>query len=228
MRYIGLTIGILWAQPSLPDSVRQLFEKDFAFDLVIGRTFPVIPTLSDTYPIVPLLSGHFRMGIAWHVNLYRALGVSVQGGYAFYRHVLRATTASSAPYADLMPEGYRWLKYRQGAVFLQTGIHWRRELQGEFFPRYWAELGGWIQREVGKSLKYVAVREGRSEKVRWDDVSPFLPWQGGLYLQVGRQLLGLSVYYHFLPIFPKGLTNTTPPRPYPQFRRWEVGFLLSL
>lgn len=218
---------IVWAQPVLPDSLRELFEKDFAFDLVVTRSFPVVPALTDTYPVAPFLSGHWRAGLAWHARLYRSLGITIQGGYAWYRHVLRATSASEAPYAETLPEGYRWLKYRQGSLFLQGGLHWRRERQGELFPRYWIELGGWIQRQVGSSLKYVAVREGRTEKVRWEGIPVFAPWHGGAYLQIGRQWIGVNGYYHLLPIFPRR-PPPSEPRAYPAFSRWEVGILVSL
>lgn len=228
MRYLWVCVPLVWAQPVLPDSLRELFEKDFAFDLVITRSFPVVPTLTDTYPLSPFLSGHWRVGLAWHIRVYQSLGMSVQGGYAWYRHVLRATSASKAPYVESLPEGYRWLKYRQGAFFLQSGLHWRREKPGELFPRYWIELGGWLQRRVGRSLKYVAVREGRTEKVRWEGVSPFTPWQGGAYLQIGRQWFGVSAYYHLLSIFPRHLSPTEPVRSYPAFSSWEVGILISL
>ncbi|MCX8112553.1 MAG: hypothetical protein N3E49_05075 [Bacteroidia bacterium] len=229
MKYAWIAFAsFLWAQPTVPDSLRELFEKDFAFDLVIGRSFPLVPTLTDTYPIVPLLSGHWRIGIAWHLRFYRLLGLTVQSGYAWYKHVLRATTASTAPYVDLLPDGYRWLRYRQGAIFLQGGLHWRQERQGEFFPRYWIEIGGWLQRQVGTSLKYVAVRGERTERVRWEGLRLFSPWQGGLYFMIGRQLLGLSAYYHLFPLFPKEQVGTIAPRRFPGFSRWEVGFLVSL
>lgn len=230
MRYfwVGLSLLLLHAQPTLPDSLRELFEKDFAFDIVVWRSFPVEPVLTDTYPISPFLSGHWRLGIAWHARLYRVLGITVQGGYAWYRHVLRATTASTAPYANLMPEGYRWLKLRQGSVFLQGGFHWRKEVQREVFPRFWLEVGGWVQRRIGSSLKYTAVREGRTERVRWDLPQIFAPWQGGVYLQVGRKWIGASALYHLLPIFPSGKLPSDPNRAYPSFSRWEVGFLVSL
>ncbi|MEN3041076.1 MAG: hypothetical protein ABDH66_06025 [Bacteroidia bacterium] len=203
-----------------------MFEKDFTFDLIISRSFPFIPTLSDTYPISPFLSGHWRFGVAWHTRLYKKVGLSLQTGYASYRHVLRATSASNAPYAEKMPEGYRWLKYRQGNIFLQGGLHWRTFLQGEFFPRYWIEIGGWVQRQIGSSIKYIAVREGRTEKVRWEGYNVFFPWQAGLYLQIGRQWLGVNAFYHLLPIFAQRGVESNSKQP--SFSRWEVGFLVSL
>lgn len=230
MRYcwLFLVAACIYGQPALPDSLKELFEKDFAFDIVVVRSFPIEPTLTDTYPLSPFLSGHWRIGVAWHARLYKALGLTVQGGYSWYRHVLRATTASVAPYANLMPDGYRWLKLRQGGIYLQSGLHWRKERQGDLFPRFWIEAGGWAQRQVGSSLKYVALREGRTEKVRWDIPRIFAPWQAGAYLQVGRQWLGASVFYHLLPIFPTGRHPSDPSRGYPAFSRWEVGFLISI
>lgn len=213
----------------MTDSLRQLFEKDFAFDFVISRSFPVIPVLSDTYPIAPFLSGHWRVGLSWHWHLYQSFGVSLQGGFAWYKHVLRATSASTAPYADDLPEGYRWLKYRLGTFFLQGGPHWRRKREEDIFPRYWIEVGGWLQRRIGNSLKYIVMREGQTKRVRWEGIPLFTPWQGGMYLTIGRQWLGLSAYYHLLPLFPKGPISSEPTlRFFPSFSRWEVGFLISI
>ncbi|MCS6896045.1 MAG: hypothetical protein NZZ60_07885 [Bacteroidia bacterium] len=227
MKYLAFFPSLfLIAQPALPDSLRQLFEKDFTFDVIISRSFPFVPTLSDTYPISPFLSGHWRLGVAWHARLYKSTGLTFQVGYASYRHVLRATSASIAPYADQMPEGYRWLKYRQGNMYAQMGLHWRTLRQGEFFPRYWVELGTWGQRQIGSSIKYIAVREGRTEKVRWEGYEVFAPWQAGLYLQIGRQWLAINALYHLLPIFLRrndGADTRTP-----VFSRWEVGFLVAL
>lgn len=216
------------AQPVFSDSLRQLFQRDFTFDIVIGRTFPVLTTLTDTFPLVPLLSGHIRLGVSWHFRLRRGWQVALQPGYVWGRQLLRATTASVAPYAELMPQGYRVLKYRFGAVYLQTALRWERLYAGELFPRFWVEGGGWLQRQVGSSLKYVAVREGRTERVRWEGVSLFHPWQGGAYLAFGRQWIGATVYYHLLPVFRRGMYEGTVSHPYPSYPRWEVGFLVAL
>ncbi|MCS7189617.1 MAG: hypothetical protein RMJ66_07110 [Bacteroidia bacterium] len=218
----------LWGQSELSDSLRQLFQKDFGFDIVLVRSFPVQITISDTFPIVPLLSGHMRLGVAWQWRFWRVWGLCLQPSFSWYRQVLRATTASVAPYAEQMPQGYRWLKYRFGAVALHLGVRWQRHLVGELFPRYKVEVGGWLQRHIGSSLKYVAVRETHIERVRWENVSLFHPWQGGAYLIIGRQWLGATIYYNFLSLFPSGLHGGPHGRPYPRLSPWEVGFMISL
>ncbi|MCX7605675.1 MAG: hypothetical protein N2170_00210 [Bacteroidia bacterium] len=185
------------------------------------------PVLTDTFPLVPLLSGHVRLGVSWYWRFRRGIGITLQPGLSWYRQVMRATNASTVPYVERVPEGYRWLKYRLGAVSLQGGVRWQQERPGELFPRYWIEAGGWIQRRLGSSLKYVAVREGRTEKVRWEGLSLFSPWQGGVYVGVGRQWIGASVYYHLLSLVPKEIYEPTG-RLYPRPPSWEVGFLLAL
>lgn len=97
MRYAALSIALLWAQSTLPDSLQALFEKDFQFDVVLARTFPVQPTSTDTFPLSPFLSGHVRVGIAWHWYLRGKWAISVQPGFAWYRQAFRATSASKAP-----------------------------------------------------------------------------------------------------------------------------------
>lgn len=215
------------AQPALSDSLQRLFERDFAFDVVVVRTFPVQTVLTDTFPLVSLLSGPVRVGLAWHLRQGKGWAFTLQAGGVWCRYVLRATSASVAPYAEKMPDGYRWLKYRWGGLYLQGALRWERLQKGDLFPRFWAEGGGWLQRHVGSSLKYVANREGYTERVRWDGVRVFSPWQAGVYATVGRQWIGASVYYHLLPVFPRGIYPGSG-HPYPRAPRWEVGFVFAL
>lgn len=222
MRYATLLTALLWAQTTLPDSLQALFEKDFQFDIVVARTFAVQLVSTDTFPLSPFLSGHVRVGIAWHWYLRGKWAVSVQPGFSWYRQVFRATSASKVPQAELMPEGYRWLKYRLGAVSLQAALRFSDRRSGQLFPRYWVEVGGWLQRRVGSSLKYVAARGEILERTRWEWSTPLSPWQGGPYLALGRQWLGLSLYYHGLPLYRAG-TAVAPAAP-----RWEVGFLVAI
>ncbi|GIV23938.1 MAG: hypothetical protein N3A68_05330 [Bacteroidia bacterium] len=226
LRVLGIG-AIGWTQ-GVSDSLQRLFAKDHAFDIVVLRSFPLQTAISDTFPVVPLLSGHVRMGAAWQWHVWRSVGVGVQAGWAWGREVLRATSASTAPYADSMPAGYRWLRYRFGAVYVQGSFRWERRRSDDIFPQYWIEIGGWAQRHIASSLKYVAHRHGRVERVRWDGVSVFSPWQGGLYASFGRQWIGLCAYYHLLPLYRRGTYGEAPPRSYPSAPRWEIGFLLAL
>lgn len=222
MRYAALFGALLWAQGSLPDSLQALFEKDFQFDLIVLRSFVVQPTSTDTFPLSPFLSGHVRIGVAWHWYLRGKWAIAVQPGFAWYRQVFRATSASKVPQAEVMPEGYRWLKYRLGAVSLQAGLRFSDRRAGQLFPRYWVEVGGWLQRRIGSSLKYVAYRGQTLERTRWEGNTPLSVWQGGPYLALGRQWLGLTLYYHGLPLYAPG-TSIAPAAP-----RWEAGFLVAL
>lgn len=226
LRLLG--IGAIGCSQGVSDSLQRLFAKDHAFDIVVLRSFPLQTRVSDTFPVVPLLSGHVRVGIAGQWRVWRDLGVGVQAGWAWYRQVLRATSASVAPYADSLPSGYRWLKYRFGAVYGQGGFRWEKRRKDDIFPQYWIEIGGWAQRHIASSLKYVANRNGRVERVRWDGVSVFSPWQGGLYASFGRQWIGLCVYYHLLSLYRRGTYGEAPPRPYPPTPHWEIGFLVAL
>ena len=222
MRYTAFLTALLWAQSPLPDSLHALFEKDFQFDVVVARTFALQSTSTDTFPLSPFLSGHMRVGIAWHWYLRGKWAISVQPGFAWYRQVFRATSASKVPQAELMPEGYRWLKYRLGAVSLQTGLRFSDRRAGQLFPRYWVEVGGWVQRRMGSSLKYVALRGETLERTRWEGSTPLSLWQGGPYFALGRQWLGLHACYHGLPLYVPG-TAVASAAP-----RWEVGFLVAL
>lgn len=215
---------LIGAQSLPPDSLQALFEKDFTFDIVAHRSFPYVGMPTDTYPVVPFLSGHVRLGLSWYWRIYRSIRLVAQPGFAWYRQAFEATSASDIPYADQMPQGYRSLKYRMGALYLQAAIRWQKERKSSPFPKYWVEVGGWLQRRLGQSLKYIAVREGRVEKVRWEGVSLFSPWQGGAYLVLGWQWLGANLYYHMLPLHPS--PQGGPPFPKPP--RIELGFTLSL
>jgi len=215
------------AQPTLSDSLQRLFERDFAFDVVVVRTFPVQTVLTDTFPLVSLLSGPVRVGLAWHFRQGKGWAFTLQAGGVWGRYVLRATRASVVPYAEKMPENYRWLKYRWGGLYLQGALRWERLQKGDLFPRFWIEAGGWLQRQIGSSLKYVAQREGYTERVRWEGIQVFLPWQGGVYAMVGRQWIGASVYYHLAPVFRRGIYAGSG-HPYPTAPPWEVGFVLAL
>ncbi|MEN2993487.1 MAG: hypothetical protein ABDH91_08045 [Bacteroidia bacterium] len=220
-----LWVGLAYGQIGESDSLRRLFEKDFSFDIVFNRTFPIITVVSDTHPISAILSGHFRLGLRWHWRLWRGWHFTVQPGFTWSRQVFRATSASRVPYADLMPEGYRWLRYRMGAVSLQAGIHWRRKVPTDLLPRFWIEVGGWLQRVIGSSLKYVAERNGITEKNRWEGLTLFTPWQAGVYASAGRRWFGITAYYYLLPLFP---TEPVGDRYFPRTPAWEVGFCLSL
>lgn len=215
------------AQVPLSDSLQRLFERDFAFDVVVVRTFPVQTVLTDTFPLVSLLSGPVRAGLAWYFRQRKGWAFTVQTGVVVGRYVLRATSASTAPYAEKMPEGYRWLKYRWGGLYVQGALRWAHHQQGDLLPRFWIEGGGWLQRLIGSSLKYVANREGYTERVRWDRVEVFSPWQGGVYAMIGRQWVGASVYLHLLPVFRRGIYAGSG-HFYPRAPRWEVGFVLAL
>lgn len=57
--------GLAWTQIEAPDSLARLFERDMNFDIVVGRTFPVVMVLTDTFPLSPLLSGSARVGLSW-------------------------------------------------------------------------------------------------------------------------------------------------------------------
>lgn len=57
--------GMVGAQVEMPDSLARLFDRDVNFDIVVGRSFPVVTGLTDTFPVVPLLSGSARVGISW-------------------------------------------------------------------------------------------------------------------------------------------------------------------
>lgn len=228
MRRLWLLLFPAYAQVSPPDSLRELFEKDFLFDIVFERSFPVVPTLTDTYPVTPFLSGHWRVGVVWHWRLYHNFHLAFQPGISWYKHTLRATSASTAPYAEDLPDGYRWLKYRAGYAFFRAGLYWRKQYEKDIFPRYWVEVGGWFQRRIGGSIKYIAERDGFIERVRWERLQSFAPWQGGGYVMLGRQWLGISAYYHLLPIFPTQRAGRQHLRPFPAFSRWEVGFLFAI
>jgi len=225
--------GLVGAQVEMPDSLARLFERDINFDIVVGRSFPVVTGLTDTFPVVPLLSGSTRVGISWRWGMGRKAGgrwlLTFSPLFLFEKITFRATSASVVPGVELVPEGqYFWLKYRSGAVMLMGGIRFQKWEERALFPKWWMEAGLWGSYRVGRSIKYVAEREGRVEKVRIEGNPHLAPMRGGLYARVGRQWAFVEAYYHLLPYFRSGTYGEAPPRAYPATPKWEVGLGVAL
>lgn len=230
MRY-GLLIGLLWAQVPA-DSLRRLFEKDLAFDIVLERTFPVLQALTDTFPIAPFLSGGTRIGGVWRSRLVekkdQALQLTLGALWDFDKLTLRATGANVAPEVELAGETYRWLKYRAGGPLVSLGLRWHKKSAEDLFPRTWVEMGLWTAYWIGRSTKIVALQEGRLVKIRLENNPHLFPEQGGAYIRLGYQWLYVEAYYRATRYFQRGTYGTTPPRAYPQRPRWEVGIGIAL
>jgi len=99
--------GLVGAQVEMPDSLARLFERDINFDIVVGRSFPVVTGLTDTFPVVPLLSGSSRVGISWRWGMGRKAGgrwlLTFSPLFLFEKITFRATGASVVPGVELVP-----------------------------------------------------------------------------------------------------------------------------
>ncbi len=230
MRY-GLLVGLLWAQVPA-DSLRRLFEKDLAFDLVLERTFPVMRVLTDTFPLEPFLSGGVRVGGIWRWRFFEHKDQAMHGttGFLWYfdKVTLRAASASVAPEVERAGETYRWLKYRAGGPMLSLGIRWHKKTADDLFPRAWIDVGVWAAYWVGRSTKIIAIQEGRLAKIRLEGNPHLLPQQGGAYVRLGYQWLYLEAYYRLTRYFQRGTYGTAPSRSYPYRSRWEVGIGIAI
>jgi len=111
---------------------------------------------------------------------------------------------------------------------LMGGIRFQKWEERALFPKWWMEAGLWGSYRVGRSIKYVAEREGRVEKVRIEGNPHLAPMRGGLYARVGRQWAFVEAYYHLLPYFRSGTYGEAPPRAYPATPKWEVGLGVAL
>jgi hypothetical protein len=225
--------GLAWTQIEAPDSLARLFERDMNFDIVVGRTFPVVTVLTDTFPLSPLLSGSARVGLSWRwgVGGERAKKwlLVLSPLLLLEKVTFRATGASVVPGVELVQqEKYFWFKYRSGALMLAGGIRFQRWEPQALFPRWWVEMGCWGAYRFGRSMKYVAEREGRMERVRIEGNPHLAPAQGGGYIRIGRQWAFVEAYYHLLSYFRAGTYGEAPARSYPAMPKWEVGIGVAL
>ncbi len=231
--WIVLSGSVIWAQIEAPDSLARLFDRDVNFDIVVGRSFPVVPVQTDTFPLSPLLSGSARVGLAWRWSVdgkpARQWTLTLSTLFLFEKATFRATSASVVPGIELIPqEQYWWFKYRNGAVMLASGLRYQKWDAQALFPKWWVEAGFWGAYRIGRSMKYVAERDGRIQKVRIEGNPHLAPAQGGGYARIGRQWLFVEVYYHMLPYFRSGTYGERPVRSYPAMPRWEIGIGVAL
>jgi hypothetical protein len=231
--WILLVGGLVWTQTEVLDSLTRLPELDEHFNIVVGRTFPVVTVLTDTFPLSPLLSGSARVGFSWRRGLEWKRDSKWQLVLSplllLEKATFRATGASVVPGVELVQqEKYFWFKYRSGALMLAGGIRFQRWKHPAASPRWWVEMGCWGAYRFGRSMKYVAEREGRVERVRIEGNPHLAPAQGGGYIRIGRQWAFVEAYYHLLPYFRPGTYGDAPARRYPAMPKWEVGIGVAI
>ncbi len=231
--WIPLFASVVWAQIETPDTLARLFERDVNFDIVVGRSFPVVPVQTDTFPLSPLLSGSARVGLAWRWSVdgkaARRWILTLSSLFLFEKVTFRATSASVVPGIELVSqEEYLWLKYRSGAIMLTEGLRFQKWEPQALFPKWWGEVGVWGAYRIGRSMKYIARQDGRIQKVRIEGNPHLAPAQGGLYARVGRQWIFLEAYHHLLSYFRSGTYGEMPARAYPAMPRWEIGIGVAL
>ncbi len=225
--------GLTWAQIEAPDSLARLFERDANFDIVIGRSFPVLTIQTDTFPLSPLLSGSARVGMAWRWGVGGKASkrwlITLSPLFLFEKATFRAASASVVPGVEVVSQvEYLWFKYRSGAMMLVAGLRFQKWDPQALFPRWWIEAGFWGAYRVGRSIKYIALQDNRVHKVRIEGNPHLAPAQGGAYTRIGRQWVFVETYYHLLPYFRPGTYGEAPGRKYPHMPRWEIGIGIAL